>query len=398
MLNWFLNPIQYPLIIDVQLPFPSAELRSWGFIDKQGKYVIAPQFNSGGTFKNGIATICYGSGASCIKRVTINRKGNLIAPETETKEFVPPPPKVKRLPDGSSEFICCGELSDGIAVQTLTLNKYVAEKSGSQTVYRVVHTEERLKLLNKSGETIKDLPGVRVRNGDKFSDGLLPVEIEKKIGYIDTRGTLIIKKQFDNGFSFKDGLACVVKRSRTGQLCGYIDKTGTIVIPYTYGSPRDFQNERALVSLPNGRTGFIDKAGKVVVSAPYRTNYHKFSEGMATFENRDGAGFIDKNGKIICRLKANRIGNFSEGLCAARTGAKVGFVDKNGTWVIAPKYRYASDFSESVAAVCEFDDKRLQQQVAEVDAFKKSAVHRNPGERPVQAGFDYDISLEGHQN
>jgi hypothetical protein len=45
---------------------------------------------------------------------------------------------------------------------------------------------------------------------DKFSEGLLPIKTDKLIGYIDTRGELVIEYQFDNAFDFHDGLACVV--------------------------------------------------------------------------------------------------------------------------------------------------------------------------------------------
>ena len=59
-----------------------------------------------------------------------------------------------------------------------------------------------------------------------FTEGLAPVKIDKKVGYMDMQGNIVIKPQFDAGSIFVNGIAPV----QLGKKCGYIDKNGKMVI------------------------------------------------------------------------------------------------------------------------------------------------------------------------
>src|SRR5438876_6749370 len=59
-----------------------------------------------------------------------------------------------------------------------------------------------------------------------FSDGLAPVKISGKWGYIDKTGGVVITPQFNDAEDFSEGLAAV----EVGSNVGYINKTGTLVI------------------------------------------------------------------------------------------------------------------------------------------------------------------------
>ncbi len=69
----------------------------------------------------------------------------------------------------------------------------------------------------------------------QFSEGLAPVSVGEKFGYIDMTGTMVIEPQFDIANPFSEGLAAVVGDN---YLWGFIDKTGTVVIPTQYEQPR----------------------------------------------------------------------------------------------------------------------------------------------------------------
>jgi len=378
--------------LEIQLPYPTAEIGSWGFIDKHGKYVIAPHYNSGGSFKDSFATVSCGQDTFHNHYIHIDKQGKEIA--KTTTGFVPKPPFTRHLPNGNTEFTWCREFSEGLAVETVEISKPVPSKIG--TGYSIEKVGECLiRLVNNSGGTVAELHGAL--ETQQFSEGLLAVRINDHVGYIDKKGKLVIKDQFDRAFSFHDGLASVVKRSNIGQICGYIDKTGTLVIPYTYEVPSDFHDERALVKVAQGKTGYIDKTGKMIIPLDDYSLHNKFSDGIATFSGKSGSGLIDKEGKIICRVDCRRIGSFSDGLCAVRTATGVGFIDKSGKWALPPKYRFASDFSEGLAAVCEFDDKKLKQQQDEIAAFKDGELQKNPVDGPVGVSFD-GVPVEGHRN
>jgi hypothetical protein len=60
-----------------------------------------------------------------------------------------------------------------------------------------------------------------------FSEGLAPVEVGSKWGYIDKAGRTVIPPQFYSAYEFRHGLGLV----NTAEGAGYIDKTGKYVWP-----------------------------------------------------------------------------------------------------------------------------------------------------------------------
>jgi len=379
--------------------FPTIEIGAWGFIDKQGQYVINPQFNAGACFKNGLATVRYGEGTACNNKIVIDRKGNRVMPPDkvaggdESHKIIAPP-----LLFMTTDVARLGEFLDGVAIRSVMTLRLVPGWGGWNGLLQPILLDEgqRFYLVDKSGTTIKELPGEPI--GKKFSEGLLPVRIGSKIGFVDTKGDLVIKNQYDNALSFDGGLVWVAKNSGFTPVWGCVNRAGAIVIPCIYTTLREFHDERAFVTLLNKKQGFIDKAGHMVITQDLDTTYNDFSEDVATFETQYTHGFIDKSGKIICTLNCLHIGNFREGLCAVRTDKGVGFVDKRGKWVIQPKYRFASDFSEGLAAVCDFEEHQAKQQVEEVEALKKRALKQAMKIPVIYADIDYNPGREGHEN
>lgn len=58
-----------------------------------------------------------------------------------------------------------------------------------------------------------------------FSEGLAPVKIEGLCGYIDKTGSMVVRPQFTGAKIFREGIALVQK---DGEWC-YIDRKGKIV-------------------------------------------------------------------------------------------------------------------------------------------------------------------------
>ena len=65
---------------------------------------------------------------------------------------------------------------------------------------------------------------------DEYSEGLAWVRLNGKYGFIDKSGTLVIPCMYDYADSFHDGLAWVGLNGKDG----FIDKSGTEVIPCKY--------------------------------------------------------------------------------------------------------------------------------------------------------------------
>jgi hypothetical protein len=173
---------------------------------------------------------------------------------------------------------------------------------------------------------------------------------------------------------------------------GFMDKTGKIVVgPWEtfewngkkYGSdsykPLSFEvmpfvegmagicfyDEAKSSFDANGKCGFIDKTGKIVVEPKYKQIGY-FSEGLAAVsEEADKStgkfGYIDQTGNMVIEPKFISKGAFSDGLApvAERTGknpnetfiVKYGYIDKTGKYVIEKKYEFLSGFGDGHAIV-----------------------------------------------
>jgi WG containing repeat len=249
--------------------------------------------------------------------------------------------------------------------------------TGVSGLYRV-SVDGKWGYIDKTG-AIKIRPQFDVAHD--FSDGLATVLVVEgdvqKWGYIDTSGTVVIQPQFDQAFDFSEGLAAVVIGSSEDEdlRCGFIDKTGRVVIPMQYeypAAPATWKFSEGLCAVMVEEAGqqlwgFIDKTGTMVIKAQFATALD-FSEGLAAAasSNFDLHGFIDKTGNWVIQLPPDLVlggfpEGFSEGL-AIVLGLVVqdaealprplqGYIDKTGTPVIKPQFDWASNFSEGLAAV-----------------------------------------------
>lgn len=193
-----------------------------------------------------------------------------------------------------------------------------------------------------------------------FSEGLAAVEIDGKCGYIDETGNLVIPPQFHWGHPFSEGLALVTVREldekgdvKSNQV-GYIDRSGRMVIQ-PQGVERDkwashFSEGLACVVI-DGKYGFIDKTGRQVIPPQYE-EAQLFYEGLAAVSIGNKYGFIDRSGKLIIPPLGESGGSFFEGLAHISVKGKLGYIDKTGRMVIQTKdFAELGSFSEGLAWV-----------------------------------------------
>jgi len=129
-----------------------------------------------------------------------------------------------------------------------------------------------------------------------------------KYGFVDKTGKIVIPPQFDEVWSFSEGLCGV----RIDKKYGFIDKTGNIVISCQFDdvSPNGFVE--GLCGVKIGET-FIEKRGMTI----YNPGGEKW-------------GFIDKTGKIVITPQFDEVGFFREGFCSVMIGHKSFIIDKTG--------------------------------------------------------------------
>jgi hypothetical protein len=102
----------------------------------------------------------------------------------------------------------------------------------------------------------------------KFSDGLAPVKIKGKFGYIDRTGKFVIQPKYDVADSFSEGFGRIAFKKDQQYKWGFIDKTGAEHIPPQFDDADNFSEGLASVGV-GGQIGFIDSKGNFVIRPQY---------------------------------------------------------------------------------------------------------------------------------
>lgn len=93
-----------------------------------------------------------------------------------------------------------------------------------------------------------------------FCNGLAKVKLNKKWGYINEAGALVVSAKYDEVENFSDGLARV-RVSQRGW--GLINTSGAEIVKPMFEWIFDFENGKAKVKA-GGQEGFIDKNGNLI--------------------------------------------------------------------------------------------------------------------------------------
>ena len=135
-----------------------------------------------------------------------------------------------------------------------------------------------------------------------FREGLVAVEKDGKMGYINKNGTEVIPLQYERAYNFNKGLAPVKKSGRYG----YINKRGQVVIPLKYYGAYIFSEGLAAVLNHKDKWGFINKRGRVVIpfiydgeSSDYDEKGIYFNKGKVKMFKNGVEGYLNKKGVFI---------------------------------------------------------------------------------------------------
>ena len=229
-----------------------------------------------------------------------------------------------------------------------------------------------------------------------LGDSLIRYDLKGKSGLINLEMNRVITAEYDRIDSFDTyGMA----RYAQDGLYGFIDQTGTPVVPAIYQSAGMYdQNGLCRVSDEKGLYGYIGRNGEAVIPCRYRAVsdfrngvclasqgnvlYVLDTKGSAVNEtgfaalgdqsarsNKLSVPDFDANGRTVARgtgglyalidsgyrlltdFEWNEISAFSEGLARVEKGGKYGFIDPDGTTVIKPQFAGADQFSDGLCMV-----------------------------------------------
>jgi hypothetical protein len=184
---------------------------------------------------------------------------------------------------------------------------------------------------------------------------LFLARVNGRYGFIDKTGTMVLPPRYLRALEFSEGLAPV---QDLDQKWGFIDTTGRMAIKPLFNLALPFSEGLASVRAPD-RFGCINKAGDLVIAAKFG-GVGQFNGGLAqaVFEQTVNAvkirgwGFIKTDGIFQIPPSYDAVGAFGEGVAPAKIFTrKWGYIDKDQKIVIEPVFESANQFSEGLASV-----------------------------------------------
>jgi hypothetical protein len=205
----------FSVISDLDVDADSSQVK-WGFVDKEGKVKITPQFKSTRNFSNGKCAI-------------ENKDGKWGYIDQDGKISI------------NYQFERALDFVDGKAIVVAGAKFGVIDESGKY-------------IINPQYTQMS-------YDGDKYL-----IEQDQKWGWCDMEGKIIINPQFEIAMPFVGNNLAAVK---SGASWGYIDIEGKIVINPQFELAIPFNGKHAFV-ISNGKFGLIDTDGKYVINPQFK--------------------------------------------------------------------------------------------------------------------------------
>lgn len=151
------------------------------------------------------------------------------------------------------------------------------------------------------------------------------VIVDKKVGFVDRQGNMVIEPQYDDSWGFYEGVASV----EVDGSYGFIDTMGKMIIQPTYEYATSFSDGLCAVMV-DSKWGYIDRSGKMVI-APQYVDASYFTDGTAIVANEDYRyGCIDRKGNAVIPLEYDEIEFIDNVVARALVGNKKILVDISG--------------------------------------------------------------------
>ncbi len=281
--------------------------RKWGYIDTSGRMAIPAQFDYALSFEHGHAIVEKG-------------KQSAVIDMTGTIVVAPSHKKLRRISEGKVSFESGGKMGLLDLAGKELIPPIYDHLSPPKDSWCLVKKQGRSYFINISGKTVLD-PADKGDIAWEFSEGLTPIRMKSKHGrakgkhrwgFIDRKGNVVIEPRFVRVHRFSQGMATVETDPKMGFLWGYIDKTGKLLIQPKWHHTEEFTFGLAVVKVGE-KFGFIDKKGKLVIPAIYdwvspfkdglaRVQFyscadeHRDRKGVCQEGRQDKVGYIDSQG------------------------------------------------------------------------------------------------------
>jgi hypothetical protein len=233
----------------------------------------------------------------------------------------------------------------------LALFVSVDVRTGSNERFAVV-VDGKVGFIDSRGAIVIPPQFFPVADMAHFAEGLAPVIGPDGSGYIDAWGRFVIGpyRSWLQPRPFHDGFAVTLLTGEPGtsNLPALIDRHGRVVLfGTTIRETAVFSDER-LAASRDGRWGFIDRALNWIIE-PSFDDAAAFSEGLGAVKLGPHWGFVDRSGRLVVPPSYDSVWAFQDGVARVRQGGLIGFVDRDGKSVLPPQFASATSFNDGRA-------------------------------------------------
>lgn len=197
-----------------------------------------------------------------------------------------------------------------ILIVFLTVNSLFGETPPTE-LYPIV-VNKKIGFIDSTGKVIVEPTYLAA---GKCSEMLIPVRKGGYYGYINTLGEVVIPFKYDYATEFSEGLAVVYRNGKPK----YIDKNGENAFDINLKELSNFSDSNAIVIGYNNTYGIINRQGKLIVdtineyidrmeSATYRVvmKYDNVWNPFERYVDRHGQTITDSNVIMLYRHRSSR--------------------------------------------------------------------------------------------
>lgn len=282
--------------IITHLPFRLTDKGNWGIISTDGKIAIS---------------------------------GEYVTPPYAATEGI----YIIRRDDGMFEFYKAAQVPARIGGQYLKVAAF------SESLAPVMEREDVISVINTSGETIFTLDqtnGKRIVSCECFSEGFALIEDEDGLkGFVNKKGEIVIKPQYNEAYSFKNGYAVVKSGEGEKSYWQIINKKGRVILDM---GPETIKTSGYVSSGLLGYTkspdlntwGFVSIKGENIVEPS--KDYISVSEvnnSKFIFSNGEKYGVSEISGKRVIPAEYDNIETSGERNFIVKKGDNFFIIDLN---------------------------------------------------------------------
>ncbi|CAN5244920.1 hypothetical protein BH09BAC5_BH09BAC5_16360 [soil metagenome] len=179
-------------------------------------------------------------------------------------------------------------------------------------------------------------------------------------GIIDTTGKIISEPAFEELPVYGDKMFRIKQKGKYG----YANMKGEIIITPSFDYAVAFSEGKAIVSVGT-KVSVIDNAGKVITeNLGAGAGMYRFFNGLARCRSENFKyGFLDASGNRVIKPELDVADDFSHNRAIVSINNRYGLIDKTGKWIVPNEYDFLFDLGEGY-----FQIKTLEGKTGVVDS------------------------------